>query len=419
MSSHQSTDPALTKRGRLRRLALGTLAGFALIVVVWAALPLVGLRVMKVQRLPAPLVQVQATEKLVVAPASRPRNLILFIADGFGFTHLSAARVVLRGIDGESQWDRFSAHGWHRTSSTTGLLTDSAASATALSTGIATYPGAIGVDRDGEPQPTLLERAKDVGYRTGIVTDSYVWDATPAAFAVHHRLRQDEAAGAILGKFAVSPLDLLVGELEDVGEGEVPGWEASRSLLAPRFDVLGPQPEALADLRERSGDRPIALLFEEDQVTDLSSSPNLPDLAMAAVDRLAAQSEPFVLLVECEEADSASHDRNFGRLVRGLEAMETTLERLLDFAERDGETLVVFTADHETGGLALGVVRNNLQLEARWATSEHTGTVVPLLASGPGAELLADSFTNWQVGRVLASLLRDSQVEKAVSDAID
>ena len=340
-------------------------------------------------------------------PFGAPRNLVVVIADGFGFAHLSLARTALHGINGTAVWDRFGSIGWQRTHPAVGLLTDSAAAATALATGHPTHYEAIGVDVEGRPLENLFERAAGLGYRTGIVTDSYVWDATPAAFVTHSPQRGNENAGATLRQLGESSLEILVGELEDVGEDEVPGWEESIELLGARFEILGPEPgRPLLERLETAG-APTAAIFEEDQITDLESRPSLPALTDAALRRLASDHRPFLLLVESEEPDAAGHDNDFGRTLRGLEALAATLEDVLDFAATNEDTLVVFTSDHETGGLALTIAgRHNLRLQAVWASRNHTGSVVPVLAFGPGAEAFRGNRANWELGRLLNRALR-------------
>lgn len=390
-----------------RLLWIGVVGG----VLVWAVFHFLRPKVARVSRTQKPLVQVATPwdEPWEVSVSGvdldRPRNLILFIVDGLGFAHLSASRAVLHGIHGPAIWDRFPATGWHRTQPVRGFLTDSAASATALATGYPTYPDGIGVDAQGEPLETLFERAAELGYRTGIVTDSYVWDATPAAFVAHIPERDDEAAGVVLTQLGESSLEILVGELEDVGEGSIPEWDASVELFRERFEVLGPEsdPSMLATL-EASGS-PTVALFEEDQIGDLESEPNLPSLVTAALRRLNSTDDPFLLLVESEEIDSASHEADLERVLWGMEAIEATLELILDFAAEDGETLVVFTSDHETGGLALSARGRNQKLHAIWSTSDHTGTAVPLLAIGPGSEAFVGSHANWEIGRLLTRAL--------------
>lgn len=401
------------RKGPGRSIAIALLGALAALVgVYFFVLPWAGLRVIRASRSPVPLEGSEldrsrsASAPSATAAAARPANLIVFVADGLGFAHLSAARAALHGMGGSSAWDRFTATGWHRAHSATGFLIDSAASATALATGVPTDVYAVGVDPDGTPLANLFERAGELGYRTGAVTDSYIWDATPAAFLTHVTSR-DQAA-EILRQLAASPLEILAGELEDVGEELVPEWEPTVEILETRFRVFGPDPQSTADfLREGRTGPPAAAIFEEDQISDLRSTPTLPQLVQVALDRLSSDERPFLLLVESEEPDSASHRADFARLLRGMEAIEATLEILLDFSQASGETLLVFTSDHETGGLALSVGdRTNSSLRALWSTNDHTGTVVPVLALGPGSEDLGGIHASWQLGRLLGGMLQ-------------
>lgn len=338
--------------------------------------------------------------------AETPRNLVVFIADGLGFAHLSAARAALHGINGPAVWDRFSATGWQHTHPTSGFLTESAAAATALATGEPTSPGAIGVDAEGQPLETLFERATGLGYRTGVVTDSYVWDATPASFVTHNPRRTDANAESALRQLGGSSLEILAGELEDVGQGAVPDWETSVELLSHRFEILGPEFSPVMLEAFQTSLSPSAAIFEEDQLSDLDSKPSLPVLASAALRRLSTTDRPFLLLIESEEPDSASHKADLDRLLRGMQAIEATLEILLDFAAENGETLLVFTSDHETGGLALTASGRNSELRPIWSTTGHTGSPVPVFAIGPGSEAFAGIHTNWEIGRLLRRALQ-------------
>lgn len=355
----------------------------------------------------------EPTQALGDGAFSGPENLIVFVADGMGFAHLSAGRAVSGGVDGPAAWDRFESTGWHRSHPERGFLTDSAASATALAIGESTFIGAVGVNARGETRSTLLERAQQSGFRTGVVTDSYIWDATPAAFSTHTDSRDN--AAAILTQLADSELEVAFGELEDVGEDEVPDWATTIGLLEQRFHMLVSSPGEVWDLRTAPpAPSPVAAVWEEEWITNLDSQPNLPTLVRVALDRLDSDERPFALLVESEEPDSASHRNDLERLLSGLETIEATLEVVLDFAERDGETLVVFTSDHETGGLALSVSdESNSILRAMWSTRNHTGVAVPLLAFGPGAERFSGIHTSAGVGRLLQSVVGTGDAEDA------
>lgn len=398
------------RTGVKRRLLTGLLLVVAVGGALYLSLPWAGLRVARATRSPVSLEGSElersrgATARLARQTA-RPVNVILFVADGLGFAHLSASRTALHGMGGSGVWDRFTATGWHQPHSATGFLVDSAASATALATGVPTHIDRVGVDIEHAPLPNFFERGTELGYRGGIVTDTYIWDATPAAFATHAVSRAD--AASILNQLADSSLEILVGELEELGRGAVPGLEATTAILERRFRVFGADAQGTRDfLAEGGRGPPVAALFKGDQVNDLDSSPNLPQLTGLALERLSSDERPFLLVVESEEADTASHAADFDRLLRGMEAIEATLELLVDYAQRDGRTLVVFTSDHETGGLALTVGNPaNSSIKALWPTPDHSGVVVPVLALGPGAADFSGIHATWEIGRLLGEML--------------
>ena len=274
-----------------------------------------------------------------------------------------------------------------------------------MATGTATYWEVIGQDADGARLTNVFEVASDRGYATGIVTDSYIWDATPAAFVAHTESRDN--ARDILTQTASSELDLLFGELEDLGQGDNPDYESTMEILARRFHLLD---KSLTSPEVHSIDGPIAAIYDEDEVQDLSSSPNLTRLTEVALEHLASKDQPFVLLVECEEIDSASHTNRSGRVIRGLQSIQSTLALIIEFSRTDGETLVVFTADHETGGFAAVANWDSYpNMRIRWSTTDHTAAVVPILATGPGAEHFASVDRNWEIGQILKGLILDNE----------
>ena len=163
----------------------------------------------------------QTTEKTKPEyKGDKPKNIILFMVDGMGFSHLSLAMQTQQSENIPSVWREFDVKGWHDARSNYGPLTDSEASATAIATGTSTSFGHIGIDKDGKSLKNIFEIASDLQYSTGIVTDSYIWDGTPAAFVAHTRNEDD--ARDILTQIAASRLDLIFGELEDLGEYNVP-----------------------------------------------------------------------------------------------------------------------------------------------------------------------------------------------------
>lgn len=331
----------------------------------------------------------------------KPKNIIIFIADGMGFSHLSLALLTQQSENTPSVWQEFEVKGWHDARSAYGPLTDSEASATAIATGTSTSFGFIGLDQDGNTLKSVFEVASDHQYATAIVTDSYIWDGTPAAFVTHTKSEDD--AKDILTQIASSKLDLLFGELEDLGEGDVPDEEETLKILSKRFQLLD---KSLELPNRDSMSIPIAAIFAEDEIQDLNSSPNLTQLTDVALKYLSSQDKPFVLLVECEEMDAASHNNDSERVINGLKSIQQTLSLVLRFSKMQGQTLVLFTADHETGGLAaVADFGDYPKLQIRWSTKDHTAAVVPFFAEGPGAEYFADIHRNWEIGNRLKKLI--------------
>ncbi len=333
--------------------------------------------------------------------AAKPKNIIVFIADGFGFPHMSLAMLSKTAEGTSSLWRAFPVRAWHDARSYYGPLTDSGASGTALATGSESQFGMVGTDPKGNPVNSLFDYAWESNYATGVVTDSYIWDATPASFVVSNESRDN--AEDILKQIAASELDLIFGELEDVGEDEVPEYEPTLEILRQRYYLLD---ETLSTAA--AGDQPIAAIYDEDEVQDLSSSPNLLQLTELALSHIQTKNKPFVLFVESEEMDAASHANDSKRVMNGLESIQATVSFLLDFAKEDGETLLVFTSDHDTGGPAIVNEPGNYpNMEIVWPSADHTATVVPLLAYGPGSDQFLQVYRNWQVGKLLISMVND------------
>lgn len=332
---------------------------------------------------------------------NKPKNIIVFIADGMGFGHLSLALQTLQSENTPSVWNEFDVKGWHDARSVYGPLTDSEASATSMSTGTSTNFGYIGIDKDGKTLKNIFELASEQQYSTGIVTDSYIWDATPAAFIAH--IDNEDNAREILKQIAASNLNLIFGELEDLGEGFVPEEDETLEILRKRFLLLDKSLE-LPDVLDTT--IPIAAIYDEDEVQDFNSSPNLMKLTDVALKHMTSLNKPFILLVESEEMDAASHENDSDRVIKGLKSIQQTLSLVLNFSKIQRETLVLFTSDHETGGLAPSAdFKNYPNLQIRWSTKEHTAGVVPLFAQGPGSEYFANIHRNWEIGFILKKLI--------------
>ncbi len=335
------------------------------------------------------------------APEGAVRNLILIVGDGMGFNHLAAARAEIAGVNGRLFLERLPIAGWVSSPSLEKLRTDSASSATALASGEKTLPGMLGRTPDGRSPGTLLEAAIERGLRAGLITSSVIVDATPAAFVAHVESR--DMYEEIAAQMAASGVDLLVSE----GPGGSTG--ASRELAAAaigRFEQAGFRvfrewPELRA---APPAGAPVLALLEAGAIAD-RRDPSLADLAAFALERLSATGEGFFLLVEDEETDSGGHANDLSRVVAAVRDLDEVARLSVDFARRAGDTLVVVTADHETGGLVLLDGAAGGRLSYYWSSRDHTAAPVPLLAYGPGAERLAGVLDISEIPGILAGLM--------------
>ncbi|MFE8596859.1 alkaline phosphatase [Archangium violaceum] len=326
------------------------------------------------------------------ARSAIPKNIVLVVGDGMGPSHFAAARL-LRGEDFEA--GRFPVTGLVATRSASSRVTDSAAAATAMATGVKTNNKMLGVDAEGKPRTTLLEFAKQAGRSTGLVTTSVFWDATPAAFAVHTASRENVAA--IIGQILGSGVDLLAGAgAELFGKDGLPPLP---STAAQHGWSLITEPAALASAPPTK-----ALAVFPSQPNDVENpGARLPVLARWALERLSKDPDGFFLVVEHEGTDKASHENAAADLMASLRSFDETVSVVAEFARERGDTLVLVAGDHETGGLRV-VEDATGALALEFGTKLHTGSLVPLFALGPGAENFGGLYENTEISRKVQAL---------------
>jgi alkaline phosphatase len=296
------------------------------------------------------LVLLLAAPLAAQTPAEQPRNVVLMIADGFG----PAAATLGRAAMGAALALDSILVGTVETSATDNRVTDSAASATAYACGLKTYRGAIGVDIKGAPCRTVLEAAEARGMATGLVATSRITDATPAAFVAHIGDRGEEAE--IARQMAASGVDLLFGGGARFFAGPSDAAMLAEAMAADGWAVALDRAgfDALDALPAAALLAPSNLAYEIDR--DGTDQPSLAEMTEKALGLLAAQAgeRGFFLMVEGSRIDDAGHRNDPAALLGDVLAYDRAVAVALAWAARDGNTLVVSTADHETGGLTLG-----------------------------------------------------------------
>ncbi len=329
------------------------------------------------------------------AAQTTPRRVILLIADGAGVEHWALAKFARQ----ELAVGDFQIAGLVDTRGSGHVVTESAAGATALATGTRTFFGAVGVGPDSTPRQTVLEAAKARGMATGLVTTAWIVDATPAAFASHVTSRSQ--LEDILKQMTQLPVDILLGG----GRGNFERIEGVNSLnvrrqAMERYTYV----ETAAELEQLDTDGVTTLLglFAIGPMPRASErSPGLTSMMATALAILDRDPDGFFLMVENEGSDTEAHahvERDV--LVAEMLDFDDAVRVALEYQERHPETLVVVTADHETGGLSLTPDQDR-NVILQYSTFGHTAALVPLFASGPGAERFGGLKENWEIGRLL------------------
>lgn len=333
----------------------------------------------------------------------RAKNVILLIGDGMGLSQVSAA---LYANGNKLHLEQFTHIGFHRTPSTSDLITDSAAGATAFSCGIKTYNGAIGLNVDTMACLTILEELKSKGYATGLIATSTIVHATPAAFAAHQPMRifYEEIAEDL----AASGTDLLIGggkryfDRRDKDDRDL-----IKEMKAKGYLVVDYMEHELFDFVPSSASKFVYFTADKHPLTRQAGREYLPYATRMGINHLRRRSkEGFFLMVEGSQIDWGGHANDGGLMIDETLDFDNAIKAALDFARRDGETLVIVTADHECGGMAVKASSSLAAVETVFTTNGHTASMVPVFAYGPSAELFSGIYENTEIYHKMREALR-------------
>ena len=352
------------------------------------------------------LLMVPAMGQLESAGGKMPRNVILMIGDGLGLSQLSSAYYFQEDTTKyrEPSFSRFSYIGLAKTSSGDELVTQSPAAATALATGHKTYNLAVGVDLDTVPRENIVELLSKQGYMTGVIATSHITDATPAGFYAHQpdRYMQREIAE-----------DLLTSEVDFFAGGGLKVFIDTSGRDVFKENNIQVEFGRLKKIKKPEPGKRYGFLLAPDQMPPMLNGRKdfLEKATSIAVDFLSTGKAGFFLMVEGSQIDWAGHGNNVRYMISEVNDFEKTVGRVLDYADKDGETLVIVTADHETGGYTLGAAGQNGYgadysiITPTFASTNHSAALVPVLAYGPGAENFIGIYENTEIFHKLVSLL--------------
>jgi alkaline phosphatase len=367
-----------------------------------------------------------------------PQNIILIIVDGGGFTHIDAIDYYQYGKKGGQNFEKFpvqlavttypfsgsydpnkAAQDFNYVK--TGLITDSAAAATALATGIKTSNGSIGIDVNGQKIGNIIERCEKLGMSTGVITTVPISHATPAGFVAHQQSRKgyEQIADEMInqsdlevifgcgnpffdddGKKLNKPSSFKYVGSEKIWDSLVEGSADKWTLIQSRQDFLnlaqGNTPkrvlgiaQAKSTLQEkRDGNSVMPFDVRLNQ-----NVPNLSEMTKAAINVIDDDNDGFFIMIEAGAVDWASHDNKSARMIEEMTDFTKAVDAVIDWVQTKSswqKTLVIITADHQTGYLTgvLNSGRGTLP-PMRWNSKGHTNSLVPFYAKGQGSKLFA------------------------------
>lgn len=336
----------------------------------------------------------QQVDSIVNGTFEAPKNIILLIGDGMGANDIAiASRYGTDNYDFGLVLDRIPHHGLVTTRSASHTITDSAAAGTALATGTKTSNGILGMDRTWEPLKNISEIAREQGKKVGIITDDSITGATPSAFLVHNQSREnyDEIYTAAL---EFGP-EVYIGKVDfdRYTEAQEKGFNA-----ASRFQQIDYTFSQSADITKpfvgfNSG-------YSANVSNELSQC---TQLALNLLDN----ENGFFLMVESCGTDKYGHNNNIKGKMSSVATLDRTLAAILLFMEKNPDTLLIITSDHETGGVKMPESADQVT-DDLFTTESHTATDVRVFAVGHGSEYFHDkTVDNTDIAKFIIDILNN------------
>lgn len=338
-------------------------------------------------------------------PKAKVKNIIFMIGDGMGLAHV-AGTTVHNNYE-PLNLERAQYVGLQKTYSSNNRVTDSAASGTALACGVKTYNGAIGLDADGNRVESILEKASRNGLATGLVATYSVTNATPAAFIGHVKNRgmEDEIAEF----FLETDIDVFLGGGRKFFAERKDKRDLAKDLEAKGYTMIYDVNEiASTDAKKLGG------LFAGNAMPTMLEGRGdyLPAATEKTLDILKNNSKKgFFVMIEGSQIDKGGHANNMKLVVEETIDFDKAVKAAFDFADKNPGTLVVVTADHETGGLTLPSGKPDRSMpdhgvKYSFSTGGHTGTFIPIYAYGAGSHYFTGIMENTDIPKIMERLLR-------------
>jgi alkaline phosphatase len=314
------------------------------------------------------------------------QNIILLIGDGMGIAQIYAGMTANHG---HLSLERCTSVGLHKTYSANRFITDSGAGATAFACGVKTKNGRIAVDTSGLPVKSILEYAEDNGLSTGLVSTSSITHATPASFIAHQVKRSDYEA--IAADFLKTEIEIFIGGGKDHFSIREDSLNLLDSLESRGYQVINEMKDIDYDHEKIA-----CLTANIHNPSILDGRGNMfPDAVSASIRFLSNKKTGFFLMAEGSQIDWAAHDNSTEGVIAEMLDFDRAISAAIDFAQKNKNTLVIVTGDHETGGMAItGGDFSTGTVNAAFGTEDHTAVMIPVFAFGPKAENFTGIYEN-------------------------
>lgn len=374
-------------------------------------------------------------QKELIPVDRKAKNIILLISDGMSLSQVSTYRLLKGGPNERISVDKFPISGIVLTHSEDAIITDSASSATAYSTGKKTNNGALGTDKNKEVLENFTEIITKYGYVSSLISTSEITHATPAAFASHvdSRRKTDEISIQMMDSDVLTILgggrhfflpEEMGGKRSD-GLNLLEQVQSSHTLLTTKaeldtfdFSNKGRLVGLFADEALRDKETPENHVFEP-------TSSEMLNFAINRSDQFTSDGcKGFFIMLEGSQVDWAGHANDLNYLKREMKDFDEAVNKALEFAINDQETLVIVTADHETGGLLIepATPTNYTAPEVKFSFNtglgygSHTGVPVPVYAYGPGSENFTGTLDNTDIFYAMIEALNlENKIESCVN----
>ena len=337
-------------------------------------------------------------EKITPPKGKKVKNVILMIGDGMSLAHMYTAWTANRG----QLWlENAQYTGLSKTWCTNRLVCDSGSGGTALATGQKTCYHAVGTDPQGNPLTTLCDLAKAKGKSAGIAVTCRLWDATPCDFSCHNLDRDKEQE--LIGDYPTSGLDYAFGGGAKYFTNRADGRDIFKELEANGYHVS----RTWDDLAAWKSGKVFAVPYDVDTPLPDERGDLLARASLKGIELLNQNRNGFFIMVEGSQLDDYGHFNQLDLLMKETLDFDQTIGKMMKWAAQDGETLVVVTADHETGGLTLvDGNKDEGKVTCCFSTKSHSGVMVPVYAFGPGSEQFSGIMENTDIFKKIKALMK-------------